>query len=66
LLQAAKIADGRYDAWLEVKAASQYEMAGALIAIRAGAICSTLKGLLLEWVFGKKQTVLVSRNEKIH
>ncbi|HOX29822.1 MAG TPA: inositol monophosphatase family protein [Candidatus Paceibacterota bacterium] len=66
LLQAAKIADGKYDAWLEVKAASLYEMAGALIAVRAGAVCSTLKGLPLKWVSGNKQTVLVSRNEKIH
>lgn len=66
LLQTAKIADGRYDAWLEVKATSLYEMAGALIAIRAGAVCSTLKGLPLKWEPGIKQTVLVSRNETIH
>ncbi len=66
LLQAAKIADGRYDAWLEVKSTSLYEMAGALIAVRAGAICSNLQGQPLEWDPGKKQTALVSRNEKIH
>jgi fructose-1,6-bisphosphatase/inositol monophosphatase family enzyme len=65
-LQAAKLAGGCYDAWLEVKSTSLYEMAGALIAIRAGAVCSTLRGLPLEWVPNKKQTVLVSRSEKIH
>lgn len=66
MLLAAKLAEGRYDAQLEVKAVSLHEMAGAIIAERAGGILTTLLGKPVEWKIGKKQTMLVSRNRKIH
>ncbi|MCK4730672.1 MAG: hypothetical protein KAT28_05120 [Candidatus Aenigmarchaeota archaeon] len=66
LLQTAKIAEGHYDAFLEVKAAPLHEFAGALIVEKAGGIISTLQGKPIEWNPKKKQTLLVSRNKKIH
>ncbi len=66
MLQAAKIADGKYDAYLEVKACRIHEFAAAPIVERAGGIISTLEGKPIEWCPGKKQTLLISRNKKIH
>ncbi len=66
LLQAAKIAEGRYDAYLEVRAESLHEFAAAPIVERAGGIISTLAGTPIEWNPKKKQTLLISRNRQIH
>jgi fructose-1,6-bisphosphatase/inositol monophosphatase family enzyme len=66
MLQAAKIADGKYDAYMEVRASSLHEFAAAPIVERAGGIISTLQGKPIEWNPSKKQTLLISRNKKIH
>jgi len=66
MLQAAKIADGKYDAYLEVRASSLHEFAAAPIVERAGGVISNLQSKPIEWNPFKKQTLLISRNNKIH
>ena len=65
-LQTAKIGLGHYDAYLEVRGESLHEFCGALIAERAGAIVSTLKGEKIVYQVGKKQTLLVARTREIY
>ncbi|MDP3639800.1 MAG: inositol monophosphatase family protein [Nanoarchaeota archaeon] len=64
-LHAAKIADGIYDALIEVRDESLHEFAGAVIAERAGGVISTLEGKPIDWNPSKKQTLLIARNKKI-
>jgi fructose-1,6-bisphosphatase/inositol monophosphatase family enzyme len=66
LLPTAKIADGKYDATIEIEPTPLHEFAGALIVKRAGGIISTLEGEEIDWNPKKKQTLLVARNKKIH
>lgn len=66
LLPTAKIADGKYDAAIEIEPTHLHEFAGALIVRRAGGIISTLEGKEIDWDPEKKQTLLVARNKKIY
>ncbi len=64
-LHSAKIAEGIYDALIEVRDESLHEFAGAVIAERAGGFISTLEGKPIDWNPSIKQTLLVARNKKI-
>ena len=65
-LQAVKIIDGSYDAYLEVRGEKLNEFCAAVIVQRAGGIVSTLQGKPLEWNPTKKQTLIIARNKGIH
>ncbi len=65
-LQAVKILDGSYDAYVEVRGEALNEFCAAVIVQRAGGIVSTLEGKPIEWNPTKKQTLVIARNKKIH
>lgn len=65
-LQTAKIIDGTYDAYIEVRAETLNEFCAALIVKRAGGIISTLQGKPIEWNPNRKQTLIVARNKEVY
>lgn len=65
-LQAAKIATGNYDAYVEVRAETLNEFCAAVIVERAGGIVSTAKGEKIVYEPKKKQTLIIARTKKIY
>jgi fructose-1,6-bisphosphatase/inositol monophosphatase family enzyme len=66
LIHAAQIAEGYYDAIIELQEVPLYEFCGAVIAWRAGAILSTLEGKPIIFDPTVRQTLVVSRSANLH
>ncbi len=65
-LQAVKIVDGSYDAYIEVRGETLNEFCAAVIVQKAGGVVSTLQGKPIDWNPTKKQTLIIARNKEIH
>ncbi len=65
-LQAVKILDCSYDAYLEVRGETLNEFCAAVIVQRAGGVVSTLQGKPIVWDQTKKQTLIIARNKEIY